>query len=114
MKKTLITLAILSFVGIGMAQTSTNTPSPAHQGARAHRDFMKELNLTPDQQSQIKALIQANAPAQKAIREDASLTREQKQEQMKAIHAKTQTAIEAVLTPEQKTKLAALRKEQKP
>ena len=103
----------MSFVGIGIAETSTNTPPAGHQGMREHRDFMKELNLTPDQQSQVKAILKANEPALKAIKENTTLTDAEKQEQMKALHVKSQTAIEALLTPEQKAKLAELRKHHK-
>jgi Spy/CpxP family protein refolding chaperone len=48
----------------------------------------------------------------KAVRDDSSLSQEQKRAKMKSIHESFQDKINAVLTPEQQAKFKQLRQEQ--
>jgi protein CpxP len=68
----------------------------------------KKLNLTPDQVTQVKA-IDADAMTQmRALREDTSVTPDEKKPKMRAIHQASQDKIRALLTDDQKTKFDAL------
>ena len=64
----------------------------------------KELNLTDAQKTQMKG-IQQNARTQmQAIRNDNSLTQDQKRAKIQELHQSTQTQMNGVLTPEQQQK----------
>jgi len=67
------------------------------------------LNLTVAQKQQLKPIIQAAIIQRKAIRWNTSLTREQKKEQLKALHTEMAPKIKAILTPEQLEKWKMLR-----
>jgi protein CpxP len=68
----------------------------------------KQLNLTPDQVTQVKA-IDADAMKQMmALRSDTSLTPDEKKPKMMALHKTSQDKIRALLTDDQKTKFDAL------
>lgn len=76
------------------------------------KENMKDLDLTADQQKQMET-IHTDAKKQKdAIKNDASLTEDQKQEKMKAIDKDSKTKISGLLTPAQKEKWKA--RKQKP
>ncbi len=74
-------------------------------------EFMKkELGLTDEQSAKLDASRKANAEKMKAIRENKSLSEEQKKEQIKALHEAQKNNLKSVLTDEQLKKL----KERKP
>lgn len=75
--------------------------------AEARLNRMAEmLALTDDQKAKLKPVFEQNAKDMKALMEDQSLTREQKREKFSALRKTSHEAVEAVLTPEQKEKLA--------
>lgn len=79
--------------------------------AKAKLDKLKtELTLTDDQARKIQAIMEEQQKAGKAIRDDASLSKEQKMEKMKAHRAETDTKINTELTPEQQAKWAEMKK----
>jgi protein CpxP len=74
--------------------------------ARKGGDRMKaELGLTDEQSAQLQKQRKETGEQMKAIRENSSLSDEQKKEQMKALHKKQQDAMKSVLTEEQIKKL---------
>jgi Spy/CpxP family protein refolding chaperone len=75
-------------------------------------DEMKtNLGLSEDQATKIQAIMKENAPAMQALRDDTSLSQEDKRAKFQELRKKTDEQIGAVLTPEQKTKWEAARKE---
>ncbi len=75
-----------------------------HQGMRrgaAGRGPFARLNLTDEQKTKIQPLMQTQHQQVQAVRQDTSLTPEQKQAKIREIHQSTRTQIEAVLSPEQ-------------
>lgn len=75
------------------------------------RDTLRELGLSESQKAQIKAIRQ-NSKAQIAtVRNDTSLSDVQKREQIRAIRRDSMQRVAAILTPEQRAKLAQLRRE---
>lgn len=114
MKKfVLIAIAAIAFTTASQAQDSSmaKKDKKMHE-MKAHRgDMMSELNLTADQQEKMKKLREDNRTKMEAIRSNASLSDEQKQEQMKSLHTDLRKSTEALLTDDQKTKWKELRKE---
>lgn len=68
----------------------------------------KNLGLTADQQQQVAAILKAQAEQGKALRDDTSLSKEQRREKMQAQGKATREKIRALLTPEQQAKLDAM------
>src|SRR5215475_8540297 len=108
MRKKLCTIALTGLLGLGMTafaqDQSTPTPPPMHgpRGQMMNPDkqlehLTKALNLTSDQQTQIKPIL-----------EDQQLSRDDKMAKAKSLHADTTGKIEAVLNPDQKQKYEAM------
>jgi hypothetical protein len=68
----------------------------------------KELNLTADQQSQIKPILVDIDQKAQGLRQDQALSQEDRHAKMQAIHEDGKAKIESVLNEEQKTKFAAM------
>ena len=62
------------------------------------------LNLTADQQTQVKAVFEAMHPQMKAIEDDTTLSQDEKMAKMKDLHDATHAKIKALLTPDQQQK----------
>ena len=90
-----------------LAQDSTNTP-PAGQhghGMKGGRpDFAKELNLTDDQKPKFQEIMKGEMDKRKALRDDTTLTSEDKRTKMKAIQDDTNTQLKTLLTADQYAK----------
>jgi Spy/CpxP family protein refolding chaperone len=80
----------------------TNTP-PAGQRPPGMRGVsnLDQLNLTADQKPKVQAIMDAQRQKMSAVRQDTSLTPEDRRAKMKAIHDDVATQMKAVLTPEQ-------------
>ena len=61
----------------------------------------KQLNLTDDQKAKVKTILQTEFDKMKALRENQSLSREDRRDQMMSIRKSTDDAIKAVLNPDQ-------------
>ncbi len=110
----LAVLALWGAAGIANAQPQANQDAKPHKGQKAERgDKLKklaeQLDLTDAQKGLLKPILKDAGESRKALHNDATLTPEQKKEKLKALKADTQTKIEAILTDEQKKKLAALK-----
>ncbi|MDB5251824.1 MAG: hypothetical protein JWP27_993 [Flaviaesturariibacter sp.] len=69
----------------------------------------KELNLTADQQAKVKAIQQDFKGRLEAVRNDESLSKEQKQAKAAELFKAQQEQMKAVLTAEQQEKMKTLR-----
>jgi protein CpxP len=69
----------------------------------------QQLNLTPQQKEKILPILAAEAPKVQAIKNDNSLSKLQKVQQLKAIHQQTDPQMKAILSPEQYEKLKQIR-----
>jgi periplasmic protein CpxP/Spy len=120
MRKTLCTIALTVLLGLGMTafaqdQTTPSTPPPMHgpRGQMINPDqqlehLTKALNLTSDQQAQIKPILTNQQQQMMQLHQDQSLSREDKMAKGKSLHEDTTSKIEAVLTPDQKQKYEAM------
>ena len=100
------------------AQTAaeSQTPSTTQQNQRHwrhHRNRMahmaKKLNLSQDQQNQLKPLFKSQREQAKAIRKDGSLTQDQKKEKFQALRQDTMAKVNNILTPEQQQQWQQMR-----
>jgi Spy/CpxP family protein refolding chaperone len=91
-----------------------NGPHKEHPqpGARADK-VATELGLSADQKAKWEAAMKAQFEQMKAIREDASLTPEQKREKARAVREETDKGIKEILTPEQYAKLQKMRQDRR-
>jgi protein CpxP len=94
--------------------TTQNAPAKpyGHRGARgAHmRQMMiRKLNLSQQQQDQLKPIFQNQRTQVQAIRQDTSLTPDQKKQKLLALRQDMQTQVNAVLTPEQQQQWAQMK-----
>lgn len=117
-----LAILLLSAAGLTFAQTAQEpqaaTPDKhgeMHHNAESadqHLQMLSEkLNLTDEQKAKLKPILQDQQKQVKAVREDASLSPEQKQAKMKSIHESLHSQINAVLTPEQQTKFNEMQRE---
>ena len=123
----ILTILFMLVAGLMFAQTSQTSQEPQnaapekhagmhhHNGESAdqHLQMLSEkLNLTDDQKAKLKPIFEDQMQQMKAVRDDSSLSQEQKRAKMKSIHESFQDKINAVLTPEQQAKFKQLRQEQ--
>ena len=69
----------------------------------------QQLNLTPQQKEKILPILAAEVPKVRAIKNDNSLSKIQKIQQLKAIHQQADPQMKAILSPEQYQKLQGIR-----
>jgi len=69
----------------------------------------KALNLTEDQKEKLKPILQDQAQQMRALREDSSLTPEQRREKARELFKAHREEIAKILTPEQREKWKEMR-----
>ena len=87
-------------------------------GGRAEMDpaqrvenLSKQLNLTEDQKPKILVIYQDEAKQRQALRQDTSLSRQDRMEKMRAVEQSTRKQIETILTDDQKKKWEEIMKQ---
>ena len=98
--------ALLAGSSAVFAQDST-TPPPAGQhqhGMKGHGNIAKELNLTADQKPKFQEIWKNAMEQRKAVREDTSLSKEDRKTKMKAINEDTNKQLKDLLTADQYAK----------
>jgi Spy/CpxP family protein refolding chaperone len=103
-----------------LAQDAAPAAPPSGQmgprgGGRGNQLEMltKRLNLTGDQQTQVKSIDEDSGKQMMAVRNDTSLSQDDKRSKMMDIRKASQDKIRAVLTDDQKTKYDAMIAEMK-
>ncbi|MEI9863601.1 MAG: hypothetical protein WDN00_03400 [Limisphaerales bacterium] len=88
-----------------LAQDATNTPPAGEHGPgpgmKGRGDIAKQLDLTAEQKPKVQEIMKGAMEKRKELRDDTSLTAEEKKEKGKAIQEATAKQMKAVLTPEQ-------------
>jgi periplasmic protein CpxP/Spy len=99
----------------GQDQNQAGSPAdaPHARGMRMDPDrqlqrLTGELNLTSDQQTQIKPLLVERQQKMQALFEDQSIAAEDRRTQARSIMERTRESIKAVLTEDQKQKFDAM------
>lgn len=124
MKRMMLSTA-LAVALIGAAAFAQQTPSaapqdtpgaPMHHGHHHHPNpqkqaemLSKRLNLSADQTAKLEPILADRDQKFQALRENTSLTPDQRHEQMKAIHQSTEQQLATVLTPDQLQQLKTMR-----
>lgn len=86
---------------------STSAQPSTRQGGNGH-SIDQELQLSEDQKQKIAAVVDDENRQIETLRNDNSLSLEQKQQKVLAIRQSGSPKIKAILTPEQLQKLAAI------
>jgi Spy/CpxP family protein refolding chaperone len=94
-------------LSIGFAVAASAQDSTAHKKNKVK----SELNLTKEQQSQIKSMHAEYKQKYAALKADSSLSAEQRKQQYKALHQEQQNKMKTILTPEQQSKLMEMKKQ---
>jgi protein CpxP len=81
----------------------------SHQGGGRLAKLAEYLELTDDQKAQLKPILKHEAEQVRDIRQNTSLSPEQKHDQIKEVRKDTRPQIMAILTPAQREKLKDLR-----
>ncbi|HUN83719.1 MAG TPA: hypothetical protein VMU48_05035 [Terracidiphilus sp.] len=122
MKTRILTLALGGLLTLGLAASAVaqdNAPPPQDQGqpgrgpmrmdpSRQLGRMTRELDLTADQQSQIKPILEDRQQKMEAIFQDQSLSREDRRAKMQSLRQDSKSKIEAVLNDQQKQKYEAM------
>ena len=82
------------------------------KGAQKLEQLATQLALTPEQKRQLIPILVAEAPKLEEIKADASLSKIQKLEKLRAVHDETDPQVKAILSPEQYQKLQGIRKQE--
>jgi len=85
--------------------------SSAQTKAAKLQAISQQLNLTPEQKAKVLPILADEGPKVQAIKNDNSLSRMQKIQQIRAIHHQTDPQMKAILSPEQYQKLQAIRQQ---
>jgi len=121
MRKAICTIALTGLLGLGMTAfgQDQSTTSSTQSQAYGHQHTMdpnkklehltKTLNLTPDQQAQIKPILQDQQQRMMQIHNDTSLSQDDRMAKKKSLKQDTRGRIEAVLNPDQKQKYEAMK-----
>ena len=75
---------------------------------------LAHLNLTDDQRAKIQPILQSSRQQAQAVRNDTTLTPEQKQAKIRDIHQGTMTQMNSLLTPEQQQQWQQMRQHRGP
>lgn len=117
------TLATLLTLGLaaGTAFAQDDAPPPPSQSAPTHmhgrhrmnprrelKHLTKKLDLSADQQSQIAPILESRQQQVQALRQDQSLSRQDRRQKMMDIQQDTNSKIESVLNDTQKQKYEAM------
>jgi len=113
----IVSIAMLAFgVALAGAQTSSQSSSSENTQAgppeRGHwrgqpmslEHLSNALNLTDDQKSQIKPILEDRQKQMESIRSDSSLSPEDRRSKMRSLMEDSNTKLRAVLNDEQKSK----------
>jgi Spy/CpxP family protein refolding chaperone len=99
------------------AQQDNAAPAPSTQQGQfgGHRHMTpdeqvahmtKRYSLTADQQAQIKPILASQQQQMQALRQDTTLSKDDKKAKMQSIHADSTNKIQALLNDSQKQKFA--------
>jgi periplasmic protein CpxP/Spy len=120
MRNTLCTLALAGLLtlagGAAIAQDNAAAAPQQGQGYGHHgmnpeaqlQHLTKHLDLTAEQQAQIKPILENRDAQMKQLWQDQALSQQDRHAKMQAIHQDTNSKIEAVLNDTQKQKFAEM------
>jgi Spy/CpxP family protein refolding chaperone len=93
----------------GQADQAAADPETRAKVQSELQQLSSELNLTDDQKSQIKGIVQDEVQQLKTVKDDASLSPDQKKAKVAEIRQSHKSQMSSILTPEQQKKLDAIK-----
>lgn len=111
-----LTLALLFALTFPRALAQTAETSSIDQATKAKvqarlQQMSSELNLSDHQKTELKPLLETEFQQLKAVRDNTSLTPDQKRVKARQIHEGFKSQMAHILTPEQEKKLATMRQQ---
>src|SRR5215213_1948171 len=111
--KRIITSALVIMLTIGATQAQT-TSTDKHEGhKKEHNKSFDDLNLSADQKARLQSIREDFKKQSTDLKNNTSLSAEQKQARRKELHEQFRSQSQAVLTPAQKDEMAKKRAEWK-
>jgi len=114
MKKNAVRFLIAAFAFAVLSLPAlAQAPNSGESGGRHHgmptveervQHLTKKLNLTDDQQTKVKSILENQQSEANSLRQDTSLSQQDRRAKFMQIHQTTQQSIRDVLTDEQKAK----------
>jgi len=104
-------LGLILTAGAALAQDANGTAAPSTPPAAATQNAPaghNALGLTADQKQKLHDIRTQAQDRAAIIRNDASLTPDQKKQQLQALHEQTKAQANAILTPDQQAKMAQM------
>ena len=106
---------VLPMAALAQAASTASGDNAAQTQSEKRGDrgekFAKELNLTPQQQADLKSIRENVKQQAQAIKNDSSLTADQKKAKFKELRKSSHEQMMAKLTPDQQAKFKQMRKE---
>ena len=116
--KRILTSALVLALTIGAAQAQSSTSDKAKADKKEQKDGKHDkakgfgdVNLTEDQKARLQSIRENYKKEAEALRNNTTLTAEQKQVERKKLHEKIRTESASILTPEQKQQMEEMRSE---
>ena len=105
-------IAMALALSVSLVSTSYAQPIPQN---RLHRleAVAKQLHLTREQEKQLVPILRAEEPKLQAIKNDTSLSRAEKLQQLRAVHNESDPQVRAILTPAQYQQLQPMRRQRR-
>jgi protein CpxP len=103
MKRNILPIALLTVLPFSL-------PAQPQPRLQKLEEIATQLQLTPEQKMQLLPILAAEAPKVRAIKNDQSLSKQEKVQQLKALHDETNPQVKSILTPEQYEKLQEIRR----
>jgi len=82
-------------------------------GENRLQQMSQQLNLTEDQKTKLKPILQEEAQKLRELKNDTSSSRQEKMQKAKQIHSEYKPQIDAILTPEQQQRWQQMKQEAK-
>ncbi|MGH9522052.1 MAG: hypothetical protein ACRD3E_05940 [Terriglobales bacterium] len=104
-------LSAAIFATAALAQNAT--ADAGQRGMHGPQRAFQQLNLTADQQSQLKQFTQDQRAQMQALRSNASLTPEQRQQQIKQLREANHQKVMGILTPDQQAQFKQMQQQRR-
>ena len=121
MKVSSFKLVAVAALGTWLAASSASSAQDTNVTRRTERRgpavqqrverMTTELNLNPDQQAKVKALLEKQAKERREIFSDTNLPRDERREKMRTLNQDETKELKSILTPDQFEKWKKLREQ---
>jgi hypothetical protein len=113
MKNRIVTTLAFAFCAlIFLSNVPTANSQTEGPGAEKVKKLAQVLNLSPQQQSQLAPILEAEGPKIKDVTSDPNLSPGEKKEKLKAVHAQTDPLVKSILNPTQYKQWEQIRKDE--